>query len=131
MMDYTEWLNRYLTGVELVDSQHLALAESMNKLEELLEAGGGDDKLDALVRELVDYFQKHFTDEEALLASHPEIDIHRREHKKFITRTREYAQEVLVNRKREVAGDMLSFLYVWFLNHTLKMDKVHFAELAG
>jgi len=130
-MDYTEWLNKYLTGVELVDSQHLTLAQSMNRLEELLESSDSGDQLDTVIRDLVEYFQQHFSDEEKLLAAHPQLDLHRREHKKFITKTREYAQEVLVNRKREVAGEMLSFLYVWFLSHTLKMDKVHFAELAA
>ncbi len=128
-MDYTEWLNKYLTGVEVVDRQHLGLAESMNRLEALLESGDPGEELDNVIRELVDYFQGPFHDEEELLAHHPRIDDHRREHRKFIDKTIEYAQEILVDRQRGVAADMLSFLYVWFLSHTLKMDKVHFAEL--
>ena len=125
MIDYKQWLTKYLTGVEKIDNQHLQLAEHLNTIEHLLEKPFTETDITGVLDQLSDYFEQHFVYEEMLLQNHPDLAKHHAEHQKFIAKTEEFKKEVLVKKNQEVARDMLSFLYVWFLSHTLKMDKAH------
>jgi len=67
-MALIEWDDsRYSTSVGKVDEQHKRLFEILNDLHTAMEEGRAEEELGDILRELEDYTEYHFTDEEHMM----------------------------------------------------------------
>lgn len=129
------WSKKFETKIELVDSQHKHLFELLGVLAHHFEQGNPDeDTVDEILKELTEYADKHFTEEEALMekghldARH--LSIHRMEHKSFIydvqsMRSHSSEREEIVNISERLVG----FIISWLTYHILGMDMAMAAQL--
>lgn len=74
-----------MTGNTLIDTQHKELLDAVNALTDACSSGNGRDNLSNTIQFLVDYVNKHFSDEEMLQmrTKYPNIDKHRAFHRQF------------------------------------------------
>ena len=80
-----------LTGNELIDSEHRQLFDAVNDLMDACGQGTGRDKIRNTAEFLVDYVDKHFSDEENLQkkCAYPQYKSHHTFHIKYKQRLRE------------------------------------------
>lgn len=124
--------NEYLTGIELIDSEHRQLFALVNEVHALVHDEFIFDKYDEIMRiltELRNYTEMHFHDEEAYMEeiNYPELDAQRRAHNAFIEKLVDINFEELENlddNQQEYLLDILDFLAKWLVNHILRMDKL-------
>lgn len=80
-----------LTGNDLIDSEHRQLFDAVNDLIVACGQGTGRDKIRDTAKFLVDYVDKHFSDEENLQmkCAYPQYKSHHTFHIKYKQRLRE------------------------------------------
>ncbi len=126
------WSPRFETGIPVVDQQHRQLVAIVNRLGEQLIRGqvpaGG---LEGLLGELAGYAQRHFADEERLMAEgalHPDhADEHRRHHQAFVAQVaRLWQGREALERPEEV---LHGFLTSWLATHILEEDQAMARQL--
>ena len=67
-MALIEWDDsRYSTSVEKIDEQHQRLFELLNDLHTAMEEGRAEEELGDILRELEEYTEYHFGDEETMM----------------------------------------------------------------
>lgn len=123
--------DEYLTGIELVDSEHRQLFALVNDVYRLIHDDLIFDKYDEIVRiltELRNYTEMHFRDEESYMEKiqYAEIDAQRRAHNAFIERlvNINFSElEEIDDNQQEYLKSILDFLAKWLINHILRMDK--------
>ena len=127
-MQFIEWSDNLLTGVQECDLQHKKLINLFNALYQAVRLGVDKKAIDEAFQTLLSYFDRHFELEEKLMEEkgYPELEQHRNEHQEFKNRIEEMMKEYQ-------AGDLnmleiLKFLKTWWLNHILVTDKsiLHF-----
>ncbi|MGK7295067.1 MAG: GGDEF domain-containing protein [Candidatus Wenzhouxiangella sp. M2_3B_020] len=127
-MPIFEWNRSFVTGLETVDEQHRHLVDLINSLGHRSasnDVSGGD--LDALFRELIDYADYHFAEEEALMdqvgidARH--IRSHRENHRRFLREVELLRQEGNGTESRHHAPAVLDYLVHWLTYHILGQDQ--------
>ncbi|HCZ14509.1 MAG TPA: hypothetical protein DHV85_07900, partial [Candidatus Accumulibacter sp.] len=134
-MTFMKWSRHFVTGIDLVDSQHRGLVDLVNDVAPLLSRGEplGAAAADALLDRLSEYAQTHFRDEERLMREggleDSCLDLQARSHRAFV-------QEVALMR-RQVAADeqidgqlLLRFLANWLTVHLLTDDQLMARQLA-
>jgi hemerythrin len=75
MSDIIEWKNRYIVGVEEIDSQHKRIFQQFNKLAAAVDAGKSHRDLSFILSDVLNQFRYLFTSEEVYLENHPDHDI--------------------------------------------------------
>lgn len=130
---FLEWREDWLLDCDLLDEQHLALAERMNQLYLYLTDPGKSlpREPDGLMRRLAEFFEatrQHFLEEEALMASHdyPGLAAHHREHVMLLAEMQECLREIESNN-RLFSVEHLQSLKLWQIDHVLNSDR-EFAE---
>ena len=121
----------YLTGIELIDTEHRKLFALVNDVYSLIHDEFIFDKYDEIVRilsELRDYTEKHFHDEETYMEQihYSGLDAQRRAHNAFMEKLVDidFAElENIDDNQQEYLQGILDFLAKWLINHILKMDK--------
>lgn len=129
------WSDKFETNIELVDSQHKNLVEILNLLFDRINKGNaGEELLDETLEQLMQYADKHFTDEE-LMMSETKIDerhksIHRMEHKSFIYDVERMRTHFSPTESTyELLENLAEFITSWLTYHILGMDKIMAAQL--
>src|SRR5690349_10560035 len=64
------WGPKLCVGIKDIDDQHKKLVEIVNKLNDAMVAGHGREVIGPTLGELIRYTQRHFADEERLMARH-------------------------------------------------------------
>ncbi|MDR2768286.1 MAG: bacteriohemerythrin [Treponema sp.] len=119
------WDDRYLTGVEEIDSQHKELFKAINGIVRACNDGLEKHDLKKSIDFLNNYTVKHFFEEEQIQkrSGYPEFDKHHRIHENFKEKMRllskKWAQgkdpDKLVREVRTEVGD-------WLIAHITVMD---------
>lgn len=130
------WNKNFDTGLSEVDQQHQMLVDLINRLNESLVRR--DDvsmqEVEAVFKELVDYTQYHFRDEEAMMIriglDKRFIDQHIQLHVDFL-REAIKIHEVILSGDRSSAKTMLDFLVHWLAFHILGVDRSMSRQVAG
>ncbi|QJB56093.1 bacteriohemerythrin [Pseudodesulfovibrio sp. zrk46] len=106
-----------------MDDQHKRLIQLVNSLVSVIRAGVAEDLLGEICRELYDYTNYHFRDEESLMQEegYPEFEAHCQLHAEMTTTVKEYLDE-LEKGKQVSPNDVLEFLAKWLVKHILKQD---------
>jgi len=121
------WNCNFETGLHDVDDQHRRLVDIINIFgSHLAENDIAEEHVESLLKELIDYAQFHFDDEEELMAESGldsrHCEFHVAEHNTFL-------DDVLLFRNHRRGGDLeearaiLEYLIHWLAYHILVMDK--------
>lgn len=116
-MAYIEWRKDYNLGIDVIDKQHLRIAEYINRMHESIE-NGDHNSIEELFDELIDYTMTHFTFEEEILerAGYEFSSAHQRVHKVFIKKITEYKRQ-FEEGNTDIAYRVLQMLRNWLINH--------------
>jgi two-component system, NtrC family, sensor kinase len=126
-MEAFVWDQRFVTGIDIVDTQHRHLVDIVNQVGDMLLGGSqfSESALQALFKQLADYAVQHFADEEQLMKESTldrrHADIHKGHHKDFI-------QQVISMWKsratmKNPAEVLHGFLTAWLTFHILSEDQ--------
>lgn len=118
------WNNIYLTNIKECDDQHKKLITLINELHEKMKDGNGEESLERILSELLDYTAYHFLTEESLFDAYgyPETDIHKKEHADLTSKTKDFYDRFTKGEKF-ISIQLSTFLKNWFIDHTLTSDK--------
>jgi len=123
LVPFIVWLDKYNLGIDEIDEQHRALADSIN----LLHRSIGETSKSAAVREaisgLADYTRNHFRTEEKMLEAvkYPKLPHQKDEHARF-TASIENVKQKYSRFETVVDFDIILFLKGWFLDHIRGAD---------
>lgn len=120
--------SKYLTEVELIDSEHKRLFEIIAEANELIHAELLHDKYDAIldiIEQLKDYTEFHFHDEEVYMESinYPDLSIQKKTHAAFIEKLNAINLDDLDENQQDYLENLIQFLLSWLSVHILQMDK--------
>ena len=126
-MPFYQWTQSMSVGVALLDSDHQALIELINRLHEHLEAEEADKDaaaLDEIFDRLVAYIDYHFAREEKVMEAceYPLLDSHRDEHLDFTQQIRYVRDRYVKSGDAEIGQELLDFLKNWLTHHILIQD---------
>ncbi len=121
------WQDRFNIGVESIDREHKKLFSILNKL---LRYRNQPDKIEWVCREGIKYFKdhamRHFTDEEAYMASiaYEGFEMHRRVHDNFRNVTLPALERELdqTGYSADAISHFLGVCAGWLVGHTLTED---------
>jgi hemerythrin-like metal-binding protein len=122
------WNDHFVTGVDIIDQQHQWLIELINAAAPLLALndGGGRERGEKLLDELVNYAVFHFKTEDDLMRDQR---IDPRHHDAHLESHARFADEVGQKRKALADGsvpsgeELLAFLANWLIFHILGEDQ--------
>jgi hemerythrin len=126
-MEAFRWSKYFETGLTEVDQQHIKLVLLINNFDSLVQnSKTSPQDIETVFRELVDYTQYHFREEEAMMVSvgldarfvNKHIEIHVAFLDEIIKLNDEFHHQNLHLPKR-----MLSFLVQWLAFHILGVDQ--------
>lgn len=121
------WQDEYSVGIAEIDEQHKKLVAIMNELYNLLTVNSKnyDAKVVAVVKELAEYTDYHFTCEEKEYFGkydYPSTDIHVMQHNNFIGQVTDKMRHI-DKMTIEDGKSFYSYLKSWLLSHIARADK--------
>ncbi len=129
MRPFLIWREDWLLGHEMLDEQHLALADTMNELHCFLvrdenKHHAGMNQLCKQLADLREMTRRHFQDEEELMQEHgyPELIEHRREHVLLLAELQDCIREIEAGSK-PFTLETLTALKHWQIDHVLNSDR--------
>ncbi|MFI3189698.1 hypothetical protein BCS42_01100 [Crenothrix sp. D3] len=130
-----EWSEQFETKIEMVDTQHQRLFVLLNSLADCFTVGvPNEEMVEQVLRELQNYTNQHFTDEEAMMKER-NIDpqffaIHHMEHNSFIYDLSRLQLHISVDEDEvQTAEKLVHFITSWLVYHILGVDQVMAAQL--
>jgi hemerythrin len=124
------WTEKYSVNIAVLDRQHRALFDTVNRLKDALSSGHGSAVVDEVLKQLFDYALTHFATEELLMTEHafPGLETHRAEHKRFARDIQKFLQDNKAGKTGVPVG-LMFFLQSWLQEHVLGADKAYSAYL--
>lgn len=127
-MSYMKWSDAFVTGIEIIDTQHQGLVDMLNQLAELLLHSHAIHQHDTqnLVSGLLKYVAEHFSTEEQLMEEYqidPRHSLHHiHAHRDFAAKVG-YALEQFDDSQGISGIELLQFLSNWLVFHILGEDR--------
>ncbi len=120
-MEFFIWEQRLNTGIDIIDTQHRAIAGYINDLHAAIESPHKEMVGETLIR-LLDYTSEHLTFEEQLMeaADYPGLEGHRATHGHFSRRIDRYFRHHYEGKA--IATPLISELKLWLTTHILHED---------
>lgn len=127
------WDKQFETGVPLIDEQHHALVDLINRFGDSLIDDRAAPPVADLLGDLERYAQFHFGEEEGLMAeagiAARHVSEHQKGHRDFIDEVRRMSSAVV---EGHLAADaLLRFLTYWLAYHILGTDQVLARQIAA
>jgi len=121
-MPFATWTDDLLTGIDLVDAQHMALFEAVNTLAQAIQDGISDGQLQEQLALIAQRTIFHFHTEEELMKSdqYPGRTLHGAEHLDLILKVREIQYQSA--KGQSVTMEITRFLAEWFGRHIVSLD---------
>lgn len=116
------WSSRFETGIPIIDTQHKALFEAVNKLADSFKAGTSAAQVKASMDFLVKYTVEHFQTEEKYMREidYPKLTSHMAEHAQLVAKA-QGLQAKLADGK-PVTVEVTTFLADWLKHHINEVD---------
>jgi hemerythrin len=123
-MAFINWDESLSVNVREIDEQHKKLVGMINKLHSAMIEGKGNDILDNIISEMVNYVKIHFFTEEKYfdMFHYEEAEPHKVEHAFFTQKVEEF-KEGFEKGLMYVTLDVLNFLTNWLTTHLMGCDK--------
>ncbi len=120
-MVFLEWSEALCVGVPVIDDQHARLVTLLNRIDDAVKTGQVEERIMALLDELVAFTRYHFETEERLMDQYGYADalIHQQEHGKLL-------EDLLsIQSQFDNASLMLSLqaLKLWLIKHIIFSDR--------
>lgn len=126
-MPFYQWSESMSVGVALLDSDHKALIEIINRLHLAIEDGDAPEILDQIFNALVAYIERHFAREEAVMAAcdYPTAAAHITEHLRFSQDMRYTRDRYFRGEEAAIGRELLDYLKDWLTHHILVEDMAY------
>lgn len=123
-MVFFPWKEEYKIGIEEIDSQHKGLISLINKLYQAMREGKGRYIVHEILKNLIEYTEKHFKTEEGWMEEYkyPGLQRHREEHESLKRKVQEM-EENFMDAPPGFSIKLANFLKEWLHNHLLGSDK--------
>jgi len=120
---HIDWSTKYEMGIEEIDLQHHYFLDLINRLAGELTVAEDPHYRQALFKELGAYAHFHFISEENIVyrAGYAALNEHKGHHDLLVDRLNVHKLEFEEGRIR--AEEIIDFLLLWFIKHTLGEDK--------
>jgi hemerythrin-like metal-binding protein len=117
------WREEYAIHQPEIDQQHKKLIGYLNDLHDSMISGHGNQELDKLLAQLVQYTETHFRAEEKLMEQHryPGVRLHQKTHEDLERQVAEF-QNKLRGGRITLSVDLLRFLKSWLQHHIQGAD---------
>lgn len=115
-MPIMQWDSSLDVGVGAMNDEHKQILDAMNRIYDATEAGRSGDEINRLVERLGAVCVRHFTDEEAYMASigYPGLRNHKLIHQDLLERYGRHSAEI------RAAGGRADHRFFHFLRHWLQ-----------
>lgn len=126
-MSLLRWSESYLVGHEQVDDEHRYLFSLVNEFHDAFMERHARSDLDRLLNRLVDYTERHFRHEEALMraSGYPDIERHMAIHEALVEKIFQLAEK-FSNKAVNPTRDTITFLETWLTDH-IRVEDMAFA----
>lgn len=116
------WNSRYETGLPVIDAQHKALFDAVNKLADSFKAGNSAAQIKASMDFLVKYTLEHFRTEEKHMQDigYPKLTSHMAEHRQLVQKAQ--ALQAKLEEGKPVTMEVTTFLADWLKHHINEVD---------
>ncbi|WP_207062384.1 bacteriohemerythrin [Motiliproteus sp. SC1-56] len=117
------WCQSFSIGDEFVDAQHKHLFSILFRLHRSMDAGDSQELIEGTLNELIDYTQRHFRDEEALMerVGYPGLAEHKAQHDTLIEKVEDMMEEFMEGEP-VLTIEVLIFLKEWLTTHIAQED---------
>ena len=121
-----KWTLALKIGHDVIDSQHIELFSLFDNFVDGCAKGRGKDSVLELYQSLKEYIEKHFRDEEAMMASsdYPGLEQQKREHLKFQREISELG--VTISQQGVTLMELVQMnklLVNWLISHVQNVDQ--------
>jgi len=127
-MAIANWSSRFETGIAIIDTQHKALFQAINRLSDSFKAGTSGAQSKECLDFLLKYTIEHFQTEEKFMKEidYPKLTSHMAEHMQLIRKAE--AIQAKLNEGNTVTMDVTLFISDWLKHHINEndMDYVEF-----
>lgn len=124
------WSSRFETGIPVIDQQHQALFEAVNKLADSFKSGTASAQVKASMDFLVKYTVEHFQTEEKFMKEmgYPKLSSHMAEHAQLVAKAKDL--QARLTEGKPVTVEVTAFLADWLKHHINEVDMgyVEFAK---
>ena len=119
-----QWTPEYSLHDAVIDREHQALFDAINRLHEAMLAGQGRYALRPLLAGVMQYTDYHFTHEEKLMAEarYPQLPAHIHLHKELQRQVCAIAER-FERGEITISIEFVIFLSNWIINHELVEDR--------
>lgn len=121
---FMPWSDDFTVHVGALDTQHQRLFQLADELFAAVMSFKDRQKVASVLRELIDYTQTHFADEERLMreAGYPDYTQHKAIHERLMRQVGEYAKRFDEGGDVALTLELLDFLKEWLIGHILETD---------
>jgi hemerythrin len=123
-MALIQWNETFSVNIKEMDAQHQKLIEIINRLHEAMRTGKGNQEINSVIEQMINYSQHHFQEEEKLMAAQNYSGyLHQKaEHLAFIRKVNEFKQKADLGQVA-LSISVSSYLNDWLTRHILIEDK--------
>jgi hemerythrin len=116
------WNSRFETGIAVIDTQHKALFDAVNRLADSFKDGTSKSAVKDSMDFLVNYTVEHFQTEEKVMKDmgYPKLTSHMAEHAQLVTKAQ--ALQAKLVEGRPVTMEVSTFLADWLKHHINEVD---------
>jgi len=123
-MELVAWDDKMSVGVDVLDEDHRRLLDMFNSLLENGVAKRNREALSALLADLRDYTDVHFSREEAFMQrnGYPDLDSHRAAHRYFVDEVEKLRHDFDGGNETMLRIDLILLLKDWLIEHIQSTD---------
>ncbi len=116
------WNSRFETGITIIDNQHKALFDAVNKLADSFKDGTSKTAVKDSMDFLVKYTVEHFQTEEKVMKDmgYPKLTSHMAEHAQLVSKAQELQGKIAAGKP--VTLEVSRFLADWLKHHINEVD---------
>ncbi len=120
-----EFTKKLETGNTIIDKEHRELLDAVNNLMDACSKGEGRTSMDATIKFLNNYVEKHFTHEEQLQqkSNYPGITAHKAFHQQYTTKLKEITSGISLSGPTIVELGKLNGHISVLISHISTEDK--------
>ena len=126
-MPLITWQDSYALGLSEIDTQHKKIVEIINHLFQIFTDHKMQDEkgLEAILQELTDYADYHFSTEEKYFAlfGYPQATSHIAMHNQYRDKIEEFKNQFAAAKTEAVFFNLTNFLQDWWIWHINNLDR--------
>ena len=132
-MSFYEWSKAMSVGVELIDSDHQALIDLINRLHQAASGESSEQSMRDVFDSLIAYTEIHFCREEKVMQAcgFPGLATHHDDHAEFTGRVYEIRKKLQSGDESPITNELFEYLKGWLNAHILIQDMAYKPYASG